>query len=123
MCAWIYVGVHAKHPPVHVQPQDLPQGQQQVLEQASHGPQHSSQPRAAAGCAVTFKPDAATIVTSPNLPSNASAPRREYCRIARRTAAPSIPPGPGALGGQTPYERLRQKIGTANVTDLRQSHS
>jgi transposase InsO family protein len=29
----------------------------------------------------------------------------------------------GALGGQTPYERLRQKIGTANVTRLRQSHS
>ena len=29
----------------------------------------------------------------------------------------------GALGGQTPYERLRQKIGAANVTGLRQSHS
>jgi transposase InsO family protein len=29
----------------------------------------------------------------------------------------------GALGGQTPYERLRQKIGTANVTRLRQSHN
>jgi transposase InsO family protein len=29
----------------------------------------------------------------------------------------------GALGGQTPYERLRQKIGTANVTGVRQSHS
>jgi len=29
----------------------------------------------------------------------------------------------GALGGQTPYERLRQKIGTANVTRLRQSHT
>jgi transposase InsO family protein len=29
----------------------------------------------------------------------------------------------GSLGGQTPYERLRQKIGTANVTGLRQSHS
>ena len=29
----------------------------------------------------------------------------------------------GALGGQTPYERLRQKIGAPSVTALRQSHS
>jgi transposase InsO family protein len=29
----------------------------------------------------------------------------------------------GALGGQTPYERLRQKIGDSSVTGLRQSHS
>ena len=28
----------------------------------------------------------------------------------------------GALGGQTPYERLRQKIGDSSVTGLRQSH-
>ena len=29
----------------------------------------------------------------------------------------------GALGGQTPYERLRQKIGDSSVTGLRQSHT
>jgi transposase InsO family protein len=29
----------------------------------------------------------------------------------------------GALGGQTPYERLRQKVGGPSVTGLRQSHS